>query len=443
MKLALRFLLGAVVVGVTYVTSLVVSDQIVGALYPDLAIISIAIGGIMACLSFLLIQSSLLASNQRRTSFYSLNTGTKIAVGIISAISLFMAVLGVSRVASKSAAYWEQVSVVPPQYVHYDFIRLYQSKTIADCVNCNLIRADLFTIDGDRKSVLFMHPPSRLSYNIVVPVRPELSLSISLAPAVWQVGKGDGVQFDLYVDNGQAHQHVFSRYIDPKNVPADHHWHDYDIDLSLWAGQTVTITFATGCGPNGDCRYDWAGWGEPRIVQPIAYSFLTELPGADHGGADERQVREDTLTINYEPRAILFAHPPGWVTYHVEVPEQAGLHFGLGMDPAVWSPDKGDGVEYTIYVRRPEEPNVLYQVFDRYIDPKNNPADRQWLDEVVDLSAYGGQTVDIIFAISPGPAGNADFDWGGWSTPVLVADDMALLNPNPRVTVWYGGVNPQ
>ena len=120
------------------------------------------------------------------------------------------------------------------------------------------------------------------------------------------------------------------------------------------------------------------------------------------------------------------------------MPKRAGLHFGLGMDPTVWSPDKGDGVEYNVYVQRPDEPYKLYRVFQRYVNPKSNPDDRHWLDQVVDLSAYGGQTVDVIFEALPGPAGDANFDWGGWSTPVLVGDDMALLNAEAWVAVGSG-----
>ena len=130
------------------------------------------------------------------------------------------------------------------------------------------------------------------------------------------------------------------------------------------------------------------------------------------------------------------------MTYRVDVPGRAGLHFGLGMDPAIWSPEKGDGVEYSVYVRHPDDPYRLYRVFHQYVDAKNNPDDRHWQDQAVDLSAYGGQTVDIILETLPGPAGDADFDWGGWSTPVLVADDMELLNADTRVTVSSGGDGP-
>jgi len=42
----------------------------------------------------------------------------------------------------------------------------------------------------------------------------------------------------------------------------------------------------------------------------------------------------------------------------------------------------------------------------------------------------------------PGPAGDANFDWGGWSTPVLVGHDMALLNADVQVTIRSGGDGP-
>ena len=77
------------------------------------------------------------------------------------------------------------------------------------------------------------------------------------------------------------------------------------------------------------------------------------------------------------------------------------------MDPAVWSPEKGDGVEYNIYVCHPDEPYKLYRVFHHYLDPKNDPDDRHWQDQVVDLSAYGGQTVALVceaLSLKPCPA---------------------------------------
>jgi len=303
------------------------------------------------------------------------------------------------------------------------------------------IHRSAFLVNGQPRGVLFQQPSSQLSYSVLVPASAHLVLGLALAPEVWQLEKGDGVRYNVTVQQGATQWYLLSEYIDPKNIPAHRKWNDREIDLSMWAGEKVTITLATTPGPNGDDRYDWAGWGEPRIVQPITYNFLAELPKANRGMADEEQVRQDTLVIDYEQRLILFQHPTSQVTYRLEVPQRAGLHFGLGLDPVVWSPDKGDGVEYNIYVHDPDEPNLLYRVYHRYLDPKNNVGDRHWVDEVVDLSTYGGQTVELTFEALPGPAGDTSFDWGGWSRPVLVADDMAILNPAPAVT-WSPRPSP-
>lgn len=285
------------------------------------------------------------------------------------------------------------------------------------------VRKTAFVIEKRPKGILFQHPPSRMPFpSFMVSEEHRLKFSLAIDPMAWQLGKGDGVQFDIYVSSKHTNQRFFSIYIDPKNVFDDRKWHDYEVDLSAFAGQTVTITFATSCGPNNNCDYDWAGWGEPRIVQPIAYNFLAELSNANVWEADQDLVRQDAFTIDYEARPILFQHPTSRIAYRVTIPTQARLIFGLGMDPTTWVPDKGDGVEYNVYVQRPNEPFKLYRLFQGYIDPKNNPDDRHWFDYSVDLTDYEGETVDIIFEARPGPAGDDRFDWGGWSMPVLISN---------------------
>lgn len=303
--------------------------------------------------------------------------------------------------------------------IDFDFVRQFDQNQARLSGNASIHPA-VFIVDDRPRPVLFAHPISEISYTLHVPANARFVFAPVLAPELWQPGKGDGVQFDLYIDDGRARQVVFSKYIDSKNVPDDRRWREHELDFSSWAGQTVTLTFATGCGPNNNCDYDWAGWGEPRIVQPVAYDFLEHFGQAITSTQQFGQVYTQTQTINYETRSILFQHPSSRVQYALTLPQHPTLAFGLGVAPDTWSPDKGDGVEYNVYVRKPDEPYVLYRVFHRYLDPKNDPDDRRWFDERVDLGDYGGQAVDIIFEASPGPAGNTDFDWGGWSSPVLI-----------------------
>ena len=164
------------------------------------------------------------------------------------------------------------------------------------------VRNDYFTINGDRRRVLFAHPDSRVRYRLTLPASPltsggteggppsplisggtegglTLVFDVATSPESWSL-EGDGVTFAVYVESDQDTQHptsntqypisntqqLFSTYVDPKRNDSDRRWHPHVVDLSDYAGQTVTIVFETGTGPAGDYRYDWAGWGSPRLL---------------------------------------------------------------------------------------------------------------------------------------------------------------------------------
>jgi len=286
----------------------------------------------------------------------------------------------------------------------------------------NITEKTVFVIDDKPQSVLFQHPPSSVSYSIEMPQDSKMRFALALSPEVWHLGKGDGVQYDIYINDGETTWHLFSEYVDPKNIISNRKWLDREVNLNPWAGETVTFTFMTGPGPNNDTRYDWAGWGEPRIVQPVVYNFIDQFPTTQTKNLQFGEVYTDTLTINYEQRNIIFQHPTSRLLYSLDLPMQSSLSFGFGMSPEIWSANKGDGMEFNVYLSRQDEPNKLYWIFQKYIDPKNNPNDQRWFDENLDLSEFGGQQVEIIFETRAGPNGNADFDWGGWSWPVLVGE---------------------
>jgi 4-amino-4-deoxy-L-arabinose transferase-like glycosyltransferase len=316
--------------------------------------------------------------------------------------------------------YWYTTRGSVPIDDSYTFYNFLDNLSISQ--NNPSLRPDIFTIGGEVKEVFFQHPPSVYTDTIALPDYPvSLKCDIALSPEVWKYGIGDGVQFELHLlDERGENYSLFSKYIDPGNKPEDQKWHNCeDISLERWEGQTVKIVFATL--PNGNINYDWAGWGEPRIVQPVAYNFLTELPSAKLDMGYQEKVRLDWFSIDDDWRPILFQHPAGRVTYRLIVPKQAELKFGLAMDPEVWSPEKGDGVEYNIFIHRLSEPNKLHWLFQHYIDPKNNPEDRHWSDHTVDLTEYSGEIIDIIFETRPGPIGDDRFDWSGWSLPVFLS----------------------
>jgi hypothetical protein len=97
----------------------------------------------------------------------------------------------------------------------------------------------------------------------------------------------------------------------------------------------------------------------------------------------------------------------------VRVPPGAQLEFGITLSPDLWGkPGCGDGVEFVVDA---EEGGRRTTLFRRYIDPKNNPADRRWLDCAVPLGQFAGRNVDLVLTTTPGPAGDFSYDHAGWS----------------------------
>ncbi len=122
-----------------------------------------------------------------------------------------------------------------------------------------------FDIDGDRRKVLWVHPPSDVGYSLTLPAGAVLHTALALQPATWTPEKGDGVRFEIRVqDAGQRHT-LLSRYLDPKHNPADRRWEPVTVDLSSFAGRPILLTFATTGGPVGNVDFDWAGFGDPTL----------------------------------------------------------------------------------------------------------------------------------------------------------------------------------
>jgi hypothetical protein len=175
----------------------------------------------------------------------------------------------------------------PPYSTSSDvFLSLIDRLDVASKVSLDndaYIKRSAFVVDLEPKRVLYMHPSARVSFQIEIPTEAGLSFFPMLAPEVHRIGMGDGVQFSVSVHDGLADYEVFSVYSDPKNFPDQRHWLEQTVDMGHWAGRTVTVTFETGSGPNGDDRYDWAGWGEPRLLRIGGRDLPVAVPETEAG----------------------------------------------------------------------------------------------------------------------------------------------------------------
>ena len=130
----------------------------------------------------------------------------------------------------------------------------------------------------------------------------------------------------------------------------------------------------------------------------------------------EAAIDEDRSSSRIEARNALGEHPPyARLPYrmHVGSDSKEIFDFSYALDPAVFDKTSGDGVEFVIELKDPS--GRITKRFSQYIDPKHNSQERRWMDGQVDLGAYRGQSIELLFTTTPGPKGDTDYDWAAWS----------------------------
>lgn len=120
-----------------------------------------------------------------------------------------------------------------------------------------------FSIAGDTRPVLYMHPPASAWSRVWLPENARLEFALALDPQVWDKS-GDGVEFQVAVRHREGLEVLFRRHVDPRGNPSDRSWIDGSVDLGRLAHREVEIILSTGHAGSPD--FDWAGWANPRIV---------------------------------------------------------------------------------------------------------------------------------------------------------------------------------
>lgn len=157
-------------------------------------------------------------------------------------------------------------------------------------------------------------------------------------------------------------------------------------------------------------------------ITEIEQSLLSTEPAKGQAN-QQRWTIFDPINSRDDSRPVLYHHPKqagrNEIIYRLTVPEHGALRFGIALAPEVWSPAKGDGVSFEVYVTNPETDKEEF-IFSRYINPKHNPPDRRWRNFLVDLSPWAGETIRLSLITKAGPVNDSAFDWAGWADPQLV-----------------------
>lgn len=125
-------------------------------------------------------------------------------------------------------------------------------------------------------------------------------------------------------------------------------------------------------------------------------------------------------TLNGETKkAIGIAPAPGTrITFRAAVPDDGWLSVAVGLKPEAWT-QEGDGVLFYVGV---SDGRTYEQLFSQHVHPFANEGDRKWIPVLVDLSAYAGEEVDLIFNTRSGrpEAGDVRGDHALWGQPEIV-----------------------
>jgi hypothetical protein len=149
---------------------------------------------------------------------------------------------------------------------------------------------------------------------------------------------------------------------------------------------------------------------KPTVSNEI--DLVTQFGQAEKRPAPEVFELVDVI-IDGQPRKSVLARPSSRLIYTITVPPDAWLETSFALRPDTW--DKpGDGAQFRIGV---SEGRTYEELLRQYVNPKRG--DRQWFTARLDLSAYEGRTVKVIFNTDPGPPGDGDTtnDEAVWGAP--------------------------
>jgi len=123
--------------------------------------------------------------------------------------------------------------------------------------------------------------------------------------------------------------------------------------------------------------------------------------------------------LNGDKKRAIFTLPASRMIWKMRIPDDGWLMVSLGMKPESWDKE-GDGVLFRIGV---SDGRAFEDLLTQHIDPFHNKSDRRWIPVAVDLSAYAGEEVEVIFNTNnsmPGKPDDGRNDTALFATPELV-----------------------
>ena len=143
--------------------------------------------------------------------------------------------------------------------------------------------------------------------------------------------------------------------------------------------------------------------------------LVDQFPNAEQRSNSAGAFEVSTATIDGQQKRSILARPFARIIYKVVIPPDAWLEVNFGLRPDSWEMP-GDGAQFRVGI---SEGKTYEELLKQYVNPKRG--DRRWVTARLDLSAYEGRQVNLIFNTDPGPNGAHDStnDLAVWGEPRL------------------------
>jgi hypothetical protein len=165
----------------------------------------------------------------------------------------------------------------------------------------------------------------------------------------------------------------------------------------------------------------WQRQGGDSVAIDLLTVFDTVPAENKRSNAGPLAYKKGPETVGGVTRPAIYMHPTSRLIFEKQlVPDNARLRAWIAVKEEAWTQDGSDGVLFRFGVGDGREYSEL---LNQHVDPRHNANDRGWLPVDIDLTAYAGQEVSLIFNTNtslPRQGDNGAFDFAVWGEPAVV-----------------------
>ena len=250
---------------------------------------------------------------------------------------------------------------------------------------------------------IMLPPPARVEWLLDGNVR-AVSFEFGFDPLSYLKGTSNGADILLELVYAGQTRTLYRRRLDPAHQPSDCGPHASRILLPPFSLGT-RLVLRTEPGENGDAAWDWIYLASLQFLRSPEFR-AEQFPGFNR--MPDSAIADGSALIQNETGTLLQMHAPASLTFRLNGREQR-MQLTYGILPGAYTNGGNtDGAIFRVELNRPGQTATI--IFERYLQPVTNPADRgRQLDTFMLPGVSQRDHLEVI--IDPGPGGNGAWDW--------------------------------